>query len=55
MKNRPYLKKIDIPEQLTTKENVQITQKPRRTFTDERKAEAVRPVGQLGKPVSQVA
>ncbi len=30
-------------------------QKPRRTFTDEQKAEAVRIVGQSGKPVSQVA
>src|SRR5512139_1285153 len=32
-----------------------MTQKPRRTFTDEQKAEAVRIVGQSGKPVSQVA
>ena len=32
-----------------------MSQKPRRTFTDEQKAEAVRIVGQSGKPVSQVA
>ena len=32
-----------------------MTQKPRRTFTDEQKAEAVRIVRQSGKPVSQVA
>jgi hypothetical protein len=33
---------VDIPEESITKENVQMTQKPRRTFTDEQKAEAVR-------------
>ncbi|MBE9108106.1 transposase [Nodosilinea sp. LEGE 07298] len=32
-----------------------MTQKPRRTFTDEQKAEAVRIVGQSGKSVRQVA
>uniref|UniRef100_UPI0026146B15 transposase n=1 Tax=Acaryochloris sp. IP29b_bin.137 TaxID=2969217 RepID=UPI0026146B15 len=32
-----------------------MTQKPRRLFTDEQKAEAVRIVNQSGKPVSQVA
>jgi transposase len=48
-------KKVDIPEESITKENVQMTQKPRRTFTDEQKAEAVRIVGQSDKPVSQVA
>ena len=32
-----------------------MSQKPRRTFTDEQKAEAVRIVSQSGKPVSQVA
>jgi transposase len=32
-----------------------MSQKPRRTFTDEQKAETVRIVGQSGKPVSQVA
>jgi transposase-like protein len=46
---------VEIPEESTTKENIQMTQKPRRTFTDEQKAEAVRFVGQSGKPVSQVA
>lgn len=37
------------------KENVQMTKKPRRLFTDEQKAEAVNIVKQSGKPVSQVA
>lgn len=32
-----------------------MSQKPRRTFTDEQKAEAVQIVHQSGKPVSQVA
>ncbi|MBW4549612.1 MAG: transposase [Aphanocapsa sp. GSE-SYN-MK-11-07L] len=32
-----------------------MTQKPRRLFTDEQKAESVRIVNQSGKPVSQVA
>ena len=32
-----------------------MTQKPRRLFTDEQKAEAVKIVNQSGKPVSQVA
>ena len=32
-----------------------MTQKPRRIFTDEQKAEAVRIVNQSGKPISQVA
>ena len=32
-----------------------MTQKPRRLFTDEQKAEAVRIVNQSGKPVSQIA
>ena len=36
-------------------DNVQMTKKPRRYFTDEQKAEAVNIVKQSGKPVSQVA
>jgi transposase len=32
-----------------------MTPKPRRRFTDEQKAEAVRIVNQSGKPVSQIA
>lgn len=32
-----------------------MTQKPRRIFTDEQKAEAVRIVDQSGKPIRQVA
>jgi Transposase len=47
--------KVDIPEEWITKENVQMTQKPRRIFTDEQRAEAVRIVHQSGKPVIQVA
>jgi transposase len=46
---------VDILEESITEENVQMTQKPRRIFTDEQKAEAVRIVNQSGKPVSQVA
>jgi transposase len=53
---------VDIPEESITEENVQMTKKPRRIFTPEQKAEAVRisaaPAGhvtQSGKPVSQVA
>jgi transposase len=46
---------VDIPKESITLENVQMTQKPRRIFTDEQKAEAVRIVNQSGKPVSQVA
>jgi transposase len=46
---------VDIPEESIPKENVQMTQKPRRTFTAEQKAEAVGIVRQSGKPVSQVA
>jgi transposase len=46
---------VDIPEESINEENVQMTQKPRRIFTDEQKAEAVLIVGQSGKPVNQVA
>jgi transposase len=46
---------VDIPEESITLENVQMTQKPRRIFTDGQKAEVVRIVNQSGKPVSQVA
>jgi transposase len=46
---------VDIPEEWITEENVQMTQKPRRIFTDEQRAEAVRIVHQSGKPVIQVA
>jgi transposase len=47
---------VDIPEEWITEENVQMTQKPRRMFTDEQRAEAVRIVivHQSGKPVIQV-
>jgi transposase len=40
---------VDIPEEWITKENVQMTQKPRRIFTDEQRAEAVRIVIQVAK------
>jgi hypothetical protein len=46
---------VDIPDESLMKENVQMTKKPRRLFTDEQKAEAVNIVKQSGKPVSQVA
>jgi transposase-like protein len=46
---------VDIPAESTTKENVQMSQKSRRTFTNEQKAEAVRIVQPSGNPVSQVA
>jgi transposase len=46
---------VDIPEESITLENVQMTQNPRRIFTDEQRAEAVRIVHQSGKPVIQVA
>ncbi|WP_255801047.1 hypothetical protein [Acaryochloris sp. 'Moss Beach'] len=37
-----FTRKVDIPEESITKENVHMTQKPRRTFTVEQKAEAVK-------------
>jgi transposase len=46
---------VDIPEESITNENVQMTQKPRRLFTDEQKAEAVCIVLQSGKSVNQVS
>jgi len=46
---------VDIPDESLMKENVQMTKKPRRLFTDEQKAEAVNIVKQSGKPISQVA
>jgi transposase len=46
---------VDIPEELKTKENVQMTQKPRRIFTDEQKAEAVGIVNKSDKSIHQVA
>jgi transposase len=46
---------VDIPRESKSKENVQMTQKKRRIFTEEQKAEAVRIVSQSGKPVHQVA
>ncbi|MDG2991973.1 transposase [Candidatus Synechococcus calcipolaris G9] len=37
------------------KEKVEMSQKPRRTYTAEQKADAVAIVQQSGKPISQVA
>jgi transposase len=46
---------VDKSKESKIKENVQMSQKPRRTFTDEQKSEAVRIVEQSGKPIGQVA
>jgi transposase len=46
---------VDIPQESKTKENIQMTQKPRRTFTDEQKAEAVKIVERSDKPIHQIA
>jgi transposase len=46
---------VDIPKEWITEENVQMTQKPRRIYTDEQKAEAVRIVTQSGKAIHKVA
>jgi transposase len=45
---------VDIPEELKTKENVQMTQKKRQIFTEEQKAEAVRIVEKSDKSIHQV-
>jgi transposase len=50
----PCLNKVDIPEELKTKENVQMTQKKRQIFTEEQKAEAVRLVEKSDKSIHQV-
>jgi transposase len=46
---------VDILEESITQENVQMSPKPRRLFTPEQKAEAVRIVQQSGKSIAQVA
>jgi transposase len=46
---------VDIPEESINEENVRMTRKPRRKFTNEQKAEAVRIVEQSGKSVNQVS
>ncbi len=46
---------MDIPEELKTTENVQVTQKPRRIFTDEQKAEEVQIINKSDKSIHQVA
>jgi transposase len=46
---------VDIPEESISKENVQMTQKTCRRFTDEQKGDAVSIVVQSGKTVHQVA
>jgi transposase len=46
---------MDILEESKIKENESMSTKPRRQFTPEQKAEAVRIVTQSGKPISQIA
>lgn len=46
---------MDILEESQIQENRSISTKPRRHFTPEQKAEAVKIVTQWGKPISQIA
>jgi transposase len=46
---------VDILKESKTQENETMSNKPRRQFTPEQKAEAVRIVQQSGKPISQIA
>ncbi|MGB3613279.1 MAG: transposase [Elainellaceae cyanobacterium] len=46
---------MDTPEERINKENVHMSQKPRRKFTAEQKAEAVHIVEESDKPISRVA
>jgi transposase len=46
---------MDISEELKTEENEPMSPKPRRIFTDEQKAEAVRIVAQSSKSINQIA
>jgi transposase len=46
---------MDILKELKTKENEPMSPKPRRVFTDQQKAEAVRIVAQSGKSINQIA
>jgi transposase len=46
---------VDIPEESIIQENVQMSPKPRRLFTREQKAEAVRIMQQSGKSIAQIA
>jgi hypothetical protein len=42
---------VDIPEELKTTENVKMTKKKSRIFTEEQKAEAVRIIERSDKPI----
>ena len=46
---------MDKYQELPIKENIQMSKKTRRTFTDEQKSAAVKIVEESGKPISQVA
>ncbi|AVP90724.1 transposase [Synechocystis sp. FACHB-898] len=46
---------MDKSKESKIKENVQMSQKRRRTFTDEQKSETVKIVEDSGKPISQIA
>ncbi|QHV01138.1 transposase [Synechocystis sp. CACIAM 05] len=46
---------MDKSKESKIKENVQMSQKRRRTFTREQKSEAVKIVEDSGKPISQIA
>jgi transposase len=46
---------VDILKESRTEENETMSNKPRRQFTPEQKAEAVQIVRQSGKPTSQIA
>jgi transposase len=46
---------VDTPEELTNKENVHMSKKPRRNFTPEQKEQAVQIVEQSGQLIAQVA
>ena len=49
------VKKVDKDQESPIKENIQMSKKPRRTFTDEQKSAAVKIVEESGKPISQMA
>jgi transposase len=46
---------VDILKESKSEENESMSNKPRRQFTPEQRAEAVRIVKQSGKPISQIA
>jgi transposase len=50
-----FPKKVDILKESKSQENEFMSNKPRRQFTQEQKAEAVQIVRHSGKPISQIA